>query len=310
MKKQIPLAHRHDRNRTSQIRACLHRIYVVSFTCIQETKVVCIEGKRFPNTGKRWLHRLFRDGLLVSLLVLAGCATAPKNTLTQISTIDALLVGAYDGQMTLAELSRHGNFGLGTFDALDGEMIALDGEIWQAKSDGTLHRPEPDETTPFAALINFDADQTATLTEPLTDEALRAEIDKLAPNQNLFLAVRADGSFSHMKVRIISRQNKPYPPLAEAAKVQPVYQYTHVTGSIVGFRCPAFVKGINVPSYHLHFISKDRKIGGHVLDFTMDSAELSLDSCNRFNLILPDAEHFGSLDLTQDRSEELEKVEK
>ncbi len=244
------------------------------------------------------------------LLVLCGCATAPKNTLTQISTIDALLVGAYDGQMTLAELSRHGNFGLGTFNSLDGEMIALDGEIWQAKSDGTLHRPAPSETTPFAALVNFDADQTTSLKDSLSDEALQAKIDELAPNQNLFLAVRADGNFPHMKVRIIPRQNKPYPPLTEAAKVQPVYEYSNVIGTVVGFRCPAFVKGINVPSYHLHFISNDRKLGGHVLDFTMDSAELSLDSCNRFNLILPDAEHFGSLDLTQDRSHELEKVEK
>ncbi len=247
---------------------------------------------------------------LFSLSVLVGCATAPKNTVTQVSTIDALLVGAYDGQMTLAELRHHGNFGLGTFHALDGEMIVLDGEIWQAKSDGTLHRPAPSETTPFAALINFEADQTTSLKGTLTDEALKEKIDELAPNQNLFLAVRADGNFPHMKVRIIPRQNKPYPPLIDAAKVQPVYEYTNITGTVVGFRCPAFVKGINVPSYHLHFISNDRKRGGHILDFTMDSAELSLDSCNRFNLILPDAEHFGSLDLTQDRSHELEKVEK
>ena len=247
---------------------------------------------------------------LFLLLILCGCAIAPKNTLTQVSTIDALLVGAYDGQMTLAELSRHGDFGLGTFNSLDGEMIALDGEIWQAKSDGTIHRPEPEETTPFAAVINFDADQTTSLKDSLTDEALQKKIDKMAPNKNLFLAVRADGSFPTMKVRVIPRQNKPYPPLAEAAKVQPVYEYTNVAGTVIGFRCPAFVKGINVPSYHLHFISNDRKTGGHVLDFTIDSAELELDSCNRFNLILPDAEHFGSLDLTQDRSEELEKVEK
>ncbi len=248
--------------------------------------------------------------ILFLLLVLTGCATTPKNTVTQVSTIDALLAGAYDGQMTLGELSRHGNLGLGTFDALDGEMIALDGIIWQAKSDGTIHRPPLSETTPFAALVNFDADQTASLPGPLTAKALQAKTDQLAPNKNLFLAVRADGEFPRMKVRIIPRQKKPYPPLTEAAKTQPVYEYTNVTGTIVGFRCPAFVKGINVPNYHLHFISDDRKLGGHILDFTMQEATLKLDTCNRFNLILPEAEHFGSLDLTQDRSQELEKVEK
>jgi len=248
--------------------------------------------------------------ILSLILLLTGCATAPKDTLMQVSTIDALLAGAYDGQMTLAELSRYGDFGLGTFNALDGEMIALDGEIWQAKSDGTLHRPAPTETTPFAATVRFSADQTVSINEPINFETLQAKIDELAPNKNLFLAVRADGEFSHMKIRVIPRQKKPYPPLAEAAKHQPVYKYTNVTGTVVGFRCPAYVKGINVPDYHLHFISNDRTRGGHILAFTLEKAGLALDVCNRFNLILPDAEHFGSLDLTQDRSEELEKVEK
>ncbi len=244
------------------------------------------------------------------LLILCGCATAPKDTLMQVSTIDALLAGAYDGQMTLGELKTHGNFGLGTFDALDGEMIVIDNTIYQARTDGTVRVMPDSAATPFAAVVNFDADQTTLLSESLTDEALQAKIDQLAPNQNLFLAVRADGNFAHMKVRSVPGQEKPYPPLAEVVKHQAVFEYTNVTGTVLGFRCPAFVKGINVPSYHLHFISKDRKLGGHVLDFTMDSAELSLDSCNRFTLILPDAEHFGSLDLTQDRSKELEKVEK
>jgi acetolactate decarboxylase len=249
--------------------------------------------------------------LPIALLILTGCASAPKNTLTQISTIDALLAGAYDGQMTLAELSRHGTFGLGTFNALDGEMIALDGEIWQAKSDGTLHRPCMNETTPFAALVNFEADQTIEMAPDgtLSYAELQAFINQKAPNQNLFLAVRADGTFSKVKVRVIPRQQKPYPPLIEAAKVQPVYEYTNVTGTLLGFRCPAYVQGINVPGYHLHFISDDRSVGGHVLEVGLQDAELQLDSCNRFNLILPEAEHFGSLDLTKDRSQELKKVE-
>jgi len=248
--------------------------------------------------------------ILSLLIVLTGCATAPKNTLMQVSTIDALLAGAYDGQMTLGELKTHGNFGLGTFDALEGEMIVIDNTIYQARTDGTVRAMSDSETTPFAAVVNFDADQTCNLSEPLTAEALKAKIDQLAPNQNLFLALRIDGTFPSMKVRSVPKQEKPYPPLADVVKHQVIFEYTHVTGTVLGFRCPSFVKGINVPSYHLHFIADDRATGGHVLDFALSRADLALDACNQFFMVLTDQENFSSLDLSQDRSHELEKVEK
>jgi len=248
--------------------------------------------------------------LLLLLLALCGCATAPKNTLMQVSTIDALLAGAYDGQMTLGELKKHGNLGLGTFDALEGEMIVLDGKIYQARADGAVIELPNSATTPFAAVVNFDADQTTLLSGPISDETLQSQINKMAPNKNLFLAVRVDGIFPTMKVRSVPKQKKPYPPLAEAVEHQAVFEYTNVTGTVLGFRCPAFVKGINVPDYHLHFISNDRKIGGHILDLTLQSAALQLDACDQFLLVLTDQEHFSTLDLSKDRSTELEKVEK
>jgi len=247
---------------------------------------------------------------LALLLIITGCATAPKDTLMQVSTIDALLAGAYDGQMTLKQLKEYGDLGLGTFDALEGEMIVIDGKIYQARVDGAVYEMPKDATTPFAAVVNFDADQAALLQGPMSDDALQAQIDKLAPNKNLFLAIRADGIFPTMKVRSVPKQKKPYPPLAEVVTHQAVFEYTNVTGTVLGFRCPAFVKGINVPDYHLHFISKDRKIGGHILDLTLKNVALQLDACNQLQLVLTDQEHFGNLDLSQDRSHELEKVEK
>jgi acetolactate decarboxylase len=113
-----------------------------------------------------------------------------------------------------------------------------------------------------------------------------------------------------MKVRSVSKQEKPYPPLAEVAQQQSVFEYIGVSGTIVGFRCPSFVKGINVPGYHLHFISDDKTKGGHILGFTTIGGNLQLDTCNRFYMVLPELEQFAGLDLSKDRSEELEKVEK
>lgn len=45
--------------------------------------------------------------------------------LFQYSTLEALLGGVYDGEVTVGELLTHGDFGLGTFNSLDGEMIIL-----------------------------------------------------------------------------------------------------------------------------------------------------------------------------------------
>ena len=251
---------------------------------------------------KRWI--------VLFLLLLTGCTTAPKNTVTQVSTIDALMAGAYDGQMTLGELLKHGDLGIGTFDALDGEMIVMDHLVYQARADGTVQLMPTNVTTPFASVVNFKADMTPCLKTVLTEETFQATVDELAPNQNLFLAVQFDGYFTSMKVRSVPKQEKPYPPLAEAAKHQAVFEYTGVSGTVLGFRCPAFVKGINVPGWHLHFISDDKTKGGHILDFTTIGGNLQLDSCNRFYMVLPEQKEFNALNLSQDRSAELERIEK
>lgn len=244
------------------------------------------------------------------LLLLTGCTTAPKNTVTQISTIDALLAGAYDGQMTISQLLKYGDLGIGTFDALEGEMIVIDHQVYQARADGTVRQMPPNATTPFATVVNFSADQIIDRNGLITCSELQTQIDKSTPNKNLFLAVRFNGTFPLMKVRSVPKQAKPYLPLAEVTQHQAVFEYTNVTGTVLGFRCPAFVKGVNVPGYHLHFISKDRKLGGHILDFKAIGGILQLDTCNRFYMILPEQQQFSTLDLSQDRSKELEKVEK
>ncbi len=248
--------------------------------------------------------------IVLFLLLLTGCATAPKNTVMQISTIDALLAGAYDGQMTIDQLLKYGNLGIGTFDALEGEMIVIDHQVYQARADGTVHLMPPKATTPFATVVNFSADQIIDRRGLTTCSELQTQIDQSTPNKNLFLAMRFDGTFPSMKVRSVTKQAKPYPPLAEAVQHQAVFEYTNVTGTVLGFRCPSFVKGVNVQGWHLHFISKDRKLGGHILDFAAASGNLQLDTCNRFYMILPEQQQFSTLDLSQDRSKELEKVEK
>ncbi len=248
---------------------------------------------------------------VVFLLLLGGCAAKqPFNAITQISTIDALLAGAYDGQTTCAKLKEYGDLGIGTFDRLDGEMILLDGRFYQVTSDGVVRRPDGRLTTPFATVCRFAPDKTLELAGPVNYAEFKERLDEEFPNQNVFYAIKITGVFKSVHTRSVPAQKKPYPPLAEVTAHQPEFRATNVIGAIVGFRCPPFVKGINVPGYHLHFLSEDKTFGGHIRDFEMETCRCEVDLCTRFRLFLPEnPDTLQAMDLSRDRSEELKQVE-
>jgi acetolactate decarboxylase len=245
--------------------------------------------------------------IAVFAAVLSGCAH-DTGTITQISTIDALLAGDYDGSEKTSQLTKYGDFGIGTFDRLEGEMIVLDGRVYQAKADGRIYTPE-NITTPFASVSFFVPEITLNIDKPATFEELEKLLDKRVPDMNVFCAVKAEGTFKTMKVRSVPVQSKPYQPLAEVVKTQPVFEYQNIKGTIVGYRLPAFVKGINVGGYHLHFIDSSKTYGGHILGFEMETGKVQADIERKLTLILPER-GLGNIDLSKDRSGELQKVEK
>jgi acetolactate decarboxylase len=247
---------------------------------------------------------------LVISLMLTGTLHAGRDTLTQISTIDALMTGVYDGETTLLDLRGKGDFGLGTFNALNGEMILLDGEFYRVTASGAVERPDPATKTPFAAITFFEPDRKASLERGLDFRGMTAKADKMLPTANIFYAVKITGSFQMVRVRSVPAQQKPYIPLNEVVKTQPVFELKNVEGTIVGFRCPPYAKGINVPGYHLHFLTADRKAGGHVLDLRVEQALMEIDDTGEFMLILPPDKSFYGADLTPDREKELKAVEK
>ncbi|MDD5697719.1 MAG: acetolactate decarboxylase [Victivallaceae bacterium] len=249
--------------------------------------------------------------LVTVVLVTAGCVSPPENTLSQVSTIDALLAGVYDGEITLGQLTARGDTGIGTFDSLDGEMIVLNGKVYQVKADGRIYTPPPDITTPFAAVINFRPETRLITGSGLDYPALTRFLDRAAPHRNLFYAFRITGRFAAVRTRSVPRQQQPFPPLAQVVKTQPVFNLKNVSGTVVGFRCPAYVKGINVPGYHLHFITADRRRGGHMLGFRMlPGAVVEIDCSNKFFLVLPESRPgFDRADLNADRSRELHQAE-
>ncbi len=212
--------------------------------------------------------------------------------------------------MTFGELKRHGTFGLGTFDALDGEMIGLEGRFYQIKADGVAY-PVPDSmTTPFAVVTVFDADKTLPSQDGMDYEGLQSYLDEAIPNKSIFYAVKIDGTFNYIKTRSVPKQQKPYPPLVKVVKEQTIFEFHDVQGTIVGFRCPDSVKGVNVPGYHLHFITADRTAGGHLLACQLQDATIGIDYTSEFYMVLPQHESGQQKsDLSKDRSEDLKKVE-
>jgi acetolactate decarboxylase len=206
----------------------------------------------------------------------------------QTSTIGALLDGAYDGDVTIAEVLEHGDLGLGTLNGLDGELIVLDGEAHAARVDGTLRAVGPRERTPFAVVIPFEADVRIELDGPLTLEQLLATIDAHLPGgTSLVHAVRVDGHFERVRARSVPRQEPPYRPLTEVVAEQQVFDLLDLDGTLAGFRFPADAGALNVTGHHLHVIDAARERGGHVFDCLIAHGTLSIDHSSDVHAELP-----------------------
>ena len=231
------------------------------------------------------------------------------HVLFQASTIGALLDGAFEGDVSFAELARHGDHGLGTVNHLDGEMVALDGRFYRADVEGRIDELPSSERTPFAVVVPLDPDVDFRLDQSLDHDALLAAIEKRIPAGAVTSAVRIDGRFELVEARSVPRQEPPYRPLTEVVADQHVFQFSDVEGSMVGFRFPAYAAGIEVSGWHLHFISADRSCGGHVLDSRSSWLRVRLDFSRELHVELPpgvrltDPAHAGSTRAAIDRVE-------
>ena len=198
---------------------------------------------------------------LFFIFVYSTCFT---QTLFQVSCYQALYNGKLDGIISMQELIKHGDTGLGGFNALNGEMILIDGKMFQILSSGkVISNPDLSDKTPFASVCFFKSQKQVNI---IGDSSLYKITDRLADNPDVFVAIKITGTFEYIKTRSVPAQKKPYPSLSEIVKTQPIFEKTKVKGTIVGFRTPQFAAGINPPGYHLHFVADDASMGGHVLE--------------------------------------------
>ncbi len=232
------------------------------------------------------------------------------HVLFQASTVEALLEGAYDGDVTFAELAERGDHGLGTLNALDGEMVAVDGRFYRADLDGHVNEVDPYERTPFAAVCWFEPSLEIELEGPLSQAQLFARIDAIAGGEPVACALRVDGEFELVRARSVPRQLPPYRPLAEVVEGQHVFELGEVEGTMVGFRFPDYAEGVEIGGYHLHFISADRERGGHVLEARLRSGSCRIDLAGELHVELPPGVELDSARLDEETRAALDRVER
>jgi len=231
-----------------------------------------------------------------------------QHTLYQVSTATALVEGIYQGAVQIAALREHGDLGLGTFESLDGEMVVVDGHFFQVRSDGSVREVQDNVLSPFAAVTAFSPDQSITVENCPDLSYLTSQFDALRQSDNFFYALRVDGTFDYIHARAM-RRTKEGIPLVQAAAVQPEFEFHNISGTLVGFWTPEYAKSLNVPGYHLHFVSADRTQGGHVLQCRGKNLRLQIQREGDYHIVLPETEDFLKANLRRDPTAALAKAE-
>jgi len=250
--------------------------------------------------------------ICVSLICVSLICTATAESIYQVALLQSLAQGYFDGSMTVGDLKTHGDTGIGTFDGLNGEMIVLDGVVYQAIGDGSVVVPADDETVPFSNVTFFEEDITLPLSGIADMSSLQAALNEVVREHgaNLFYMVKIPGTFSFIKARSEFKQEKPYRNLDVAlAADQNEFDFENIRGTMVGLYCPDYMGDLNSVGWHFHFLTEDLAQGGHVLQVSVDEATALLDATPGFELFLPEEEVFQNMELSKDMDEAIHKAE-
>ena len=223
--------------------------------------------------------------------------------------VNALVEGIYKQNIPLSEIKKHGDFGLGTFDALDGEMVVLDGKVYQIASDGHVNSVEDDALTPFACVTFYKPLTHDEITREMSHDEFMEWMYGLLPSQNLFYAFRIEGLFAHIKARSVPKQEC-YRPLVEVSKEQSIFDFHNLEGTLAGFYTPSFMSSLSVPGLHLHFLSADLECGGHMLKCRPQKARVGVQFIGALELALPMSLEYLTWDFRRDMEKDLNKIEK
>jgi|HubBroStandDraft_1064217.scaffolds.fasta_scaffold28785_2 acetolactate decarboxylase len=272
-----------------------------TLTCNISESLMKALAARSARTGEPQAH--------IVMSVLADALEIDHSTLFQVSTSTALVKGVYNGVVTVGELKQHGDLGLGTFDGLDGEMLALDGHFYQVQGNGKINEPGNDAKVPFAVVTAFRAERGFTIGKVDTFIDLVAQLDAVRRTENLFYAVRIEGRFACLKARAVSKAASGV-SLVNATSRQGEFEFTDVSGTLAGFWTPAYAKSLNIAGWHLHFLSDDRTSGGHLIECQAADLHVQIQELADVRIAMPETAAFLQADLSQDPTKDLDIAER
>jgi acetolactate decarboxylase len=204
---------------------------------------------------------------------------------------------------------QHGDFGLGTFENQDGEMVVLDGRVYRIQGNGTVSEAPADATAPFAVVTTFSPEVDLEITPAETLKDLHARCDAYRPSNNIFYAFRLDGRFHDVRTRAVSPPKGSHDRLVDIAQVQAEFEFHEIEGTLVSLWSPGFSNAFSIPGYHFHFLSADRRHVGHLLECSTGTLRLRREKLTDFHLALPENEMFLKADLSKNASDELAYAE-
>jgi acetolactate decarboxylase len=242
-------------------------------------------------------------------VALAQYLDQPLHTLFSVSTSAALVEGLYQGALRISRLLEHGDFGIGTFINLDGEMVVLEGIAYQIAAGNAVRIAPPDTLIPYAVVTRFKEEVSKNEATFGSFNEAAGLCDAMRASENLFYAFRIDGKFDTVSARVM-RPVGHGTGLANAAQGQEELTFQKVTGTIVGLWTPGYASSFSVPGYHFHFISDDRIRGGHVLNCAASRASIRACSIADLHVALPETAEFLRADLSRDPNADLMTAER
>lgn len=232
--------------------------------------------------------------ILAAALLLTGCNSNEQDMIFHYSVLKALDNGVLEGNMKVGELKEHGDMGMGTFNKMNGEMIILDHIVYRISADGKVVQPDDETMIPYSIITFYHQDDTLFMKGEINYQSLKAFVDRRIPSRNFFYAFRINGDFDYVRCGGAATQEKPYnKSLVQILADRPVYERKDVRGTLVGFWCPEYVGDINTAGFHLHFLSDDHTIGGHLMEFSARSLYIGYDTKAAYKILLPDTEDFS-----------------
>ncbi len=236
-----------------------------------------------------------------------------ENSIYQVSTLQALVLGYTRPVITVEELLEHGDTGLGTFEGVGGEMIVVDGHCYCAANDGSVTESDPKTGVPFAAVTKMKDGREIGLDNIADIEELKTKLDIAIEEDfglNSMHIVKIVGRFKKVSARSEAEYKSHHVSLKEIlSKSQKDFFFNDIDGTLVCVYYPDYMDSINAKGWHLHFVSDDHSCGGHVFDVSVDKSKAVINKISNLNIQLPTEPVFDTYSLKSASNDEIKEVE-